>query len=153
MSTPPLTRTLTRSLLVTLALAVPFALAACGGEDAEGVTQVTPPTEETSEGLAADAPAEPRMEDGVQVVEITVVADGYQPQEIHLQEDVPARLVFTRTTDQTCATQIKVPAFAVGPVDLPLNEPVAVEFTPSAAGDFTFTCGMDMVSGSLVVQS
>lgn len=153
MNTLMLTRALTRTLLVALALAVPLALAACGGEEAmedmEGVTQATPPTDEH----AGETVAEPRMESGVQVVEVTVGPGGYQPREIPLQAGVPARLVFTRTTDQTCATQIKVPAFDIGPVDLPLGEPVTVEFTPAEAGDFTFTCGMDMVSGSLVVQS
>jgi hypothetical protein len=194
MNTPLLPRTLTRTLLIVLALTVPLTLAACGGDDAAeegmGDTQTMPPDRmdgqmpDQREGQMMDempmddgimeggtmeggmmeggmmddgarsrGSIQPRMEDGVQVVDINVGPGGYEPQEIRLRTGVPARLVFTRTTDQTCATQIKVPAFDIGPVDLPLGEPVAVELTPDEAGDFTFTCGMDMVSGSLMVQS
>lgn len=160
-NTPLLTRALARTLLVALALAVPLTLAACGGEEAvedtEGVTQVTPPADPVGEVAVdevptADEATTPRVEDGVQVAEVIVGAN-FEPDAISLEAGVPARLVFTRTTDQTCVTEVKVPAFDVGPVALPLNEPVAVEFTPDEAGTFAFVCGMDMVSGSLVVQS
>lgn len=150
-------------LVLPFLLVAALALAACGGETADEPIEEMPMDDgmtgdDMMDGNGMDAPttsgtvAEPRMEGGVQVVDVTVGAD-FDPDAIRLEAGVPARLVFTRTTDQTCVTEIKVPAFDVGPVDLPLGEPVAVEFTPDEAGDFTFTCGMDMVSGSLVVQS
>jgi plastocyanin domain-containing protein len=129
-----------------------FALAACGGdasdpepvEPDEGAMQGAPPAPE---------PAEPEMVNGVQVVEIEVGPMGYDPRAIRLERGVPARLVFTRTVDSECSSQVQIPAFDVPVTDLPMNEPVAVEFTPTETGDFEFVCGMDMQRGSLLIQS
>ena len=91
--------------------------------------------------------------DSVQVVQITVGPSGFEPKQIVLEAGVPARLVFTRTTDGTCAKQVQIPAFDVQKTDLPLNEPVSIELTPAEAGTFTFACGMDMLKGAIVVKS
>lgn len=96
---------------------------------------------------------ESSMDAGVQTTRIEVGSSGFEPQRVELKEGVPARLVFTRTTDGTCATQVQVPSFDVGPTDLPLNEPVTVGFTPTEDGTFSFACGMDMLKGTLVVTS
>lgn len=127
-------------------------LAACGGEpgdpepvDAdEGAMQGTPPT---------PAPTEPELVDGVQVVEIEAGPTGFEPRAVRLEAGVPARLVFTRTVASECSSQVTVPAFDVPVTDLPLNEPVAVAFTPTESGDFEFVCGMGMQRGALLVQS
>lgn len=149
--------TLALTLLFVIGLAAPLALAACGGDTADKPMEGQLSSDIMDRnGMDASATSrgamEPRMENGVQVLDINVGPGGYEPRDIRLRTGVPARLVFTRTTDETCATQIKVPAFDIGPVDLPLGEPVAVELTPNGVGDFTFTCGMDMVSGSLMIQ-
>jgi plastocyanin domain-containing protein len=36
--------------------------------------------------------------------------------------------------------------------DLPLNQPVTIELTPQKAGEIRYACGMDMISGVLVVD-
>lgn len=90
-------------------------------------------------------------QDSVQVVQVTVGPDGFEPQQIELEADAPARLVFTRTTDATCATEVQVPDFDIEKTELPLGEPVAIEFTPNEAGPFTFACGMGMLEGTLVI--
>lgn len=97
------------------------------------------------------APAVAPVEDGVQTAAVTVGPDGFAPDRIALRAGVPARLVFTRTTDRTCATEVQVPSFGVGKTALPLDEAVAVTFTPTEAGTFAFTCGMGMMRGTLVV--
>ncbi len=128
-------------------------LAACGGDEPmdkmEGVTQATPPTGEQAE----ETVAEPRMEDGVQVVEIEAGPMGYRPGSVALEAGVPARLVFTRTVDSACSSKVTIPAFGVAETELPMNEPVAVEFTPTEGGDYEFVCGMDMQRGSIMVHS
>ena len=35
---------------------------------------------------------------------------------------------------------------------LPLNQPVTIDFTPRAAGELTFVCGMNMLRGAVVVR-
>jgi len=41
----------------------------------------------------------------------------------------------------------------VSVTDLPLDEPVAVEFTPTVSGEFEFVCGTDMQRGSITIRS
>ncbi|HET6567492.1 MAG TPA: cupredoxin domain-containing protein [Rhodothermales bacterium] len=94
-----------------------------------------------------------RIEDGVQVVNIKVSEAGYQPTRILLKEGVPARLVFHRTVDAECAEQVQIPEFGIEKTDLPLNQDVAIEFTPRETGTFQFVCGMKMLKGTLVVKS
>jgi len=36
--------------------------------------------------------------------------------------------------------------------ELPLDKPVAFDFTPGESGEMTYLCGMGMISGVLVVQ-
>jgi hypothetical protein len=93
------------------------------------------------------------VEGGVQTAAVTVGPDGFAPKEVRLQAGVPARLVFKRTTDRTCATEVQIPAFGVGKTALPLGEEVVIAFTPEEAGTFDFSCGMDMMRGALVVTS
>lgn len=99
------------------------------------------------------APTQAVVADGVQTAEVTVGSGGFDPKEIGLQAGVPARLAFTRTTDRTCATEVQIPAFGVDKTALPLNEEVVIAFTPEEAGTFDFSCGMEMMRGTLVVTS
>lgn len=142
---------MTRFLLLTL-LAAPLALTACSNDAPDPVEAAADALEPLgTTPVPSAAPAEPHMEDGVQVVEVEAGVT-FSPDQIRLEAGVPARLVITRTAENTCITEVKVPAYDVGPVALPLGEPVAVEFTPTEAGDVSFTCGMDMVSGQIVVH-
>jgi cobalt-zinc-cadmium efflux system membrane fusion protein len=92
-----------------------------------------------------------QQEGGVQSVTITVTADGFQPDRIELKRDVPARLIFVREVEATCATSVTIQEFNVKQ-DLPFKAPVVVEFTPVKKGTFEFTCGMKMISGKIVVR-
>lgn len=82
---------------------------------------------------------------------IIVNRDGYRPAAIKLRNGVKARLVFIRKTDEGCGTEIVIPAYGINRA-LPLNQPVAVEFTPKKSGRFKMTCGMDMFRGAIVVR-
>ena len=163
-------------LLLPLVLAAPLALAACGDAPAEepvatssqmppGASDLDGETHEMPDGSvmagaehehvtdgADGATATAEMADGVQVVEVEAGRMGYQPREVRLVAGVPARLVFTRTVDDECSQRITIPAYDVAR-DLPLGEPVAVEFTPTEAGDLAFVCGMDMQRGTIAVAS
>lgn len=107
-------------------------------------------TESESNALVTE---EAELVDGVQVVRIEVTASGYRPQRIQLQEGVPTRLIFHRTVEGECPEQVQIPDFGVEKTTLPLNQDHAVEFTPTKSGEFTFACSMDMLQGTLVVES
>lgn len=145
-------------------LAAPLTLAACGDADVPA-DPAADASHEMADGTMmdgaehehmADADGEaatPEIVDGVQVIEIEAGRMGYQPRQIALEAGIPARLVFTRTVEGECSSQITVPAYDVPTTDLPMNEPVAIEFTPSEAGEVQFVCGMDMQRGTIAVVS
>ena len=82
---------------------------------------------------------------------MAVTEQGFEPARVTLRAGVPARLIVTRTTDNTCGTEVVVPSLGVKRA-LPLNTPVTIEFTPAKAGDVAFACGMNMLKGAIVVQ-
>jgi plastocyanin domain-containing protein len=63
----------------------------------------------------------------------------------------PVRLTITRTSDEGCGQQIVFPSLNVRR-DLPLNRAVVVDLAMPASGNIAFTCGMDMLRGSIVAQ-
>lgn len=122
-----------------------------GGERAGNKASPAAPVEDHS--AHTSTPVQARRQGDEQVVEVTVTASGFEPAQIALEAGRPARLVFTRKTETTCATDVQIPAYGIAATKLPLGEPVAITFTPDAAGTFTFACGMDMIQGSLLVKS
>lgn len=64
---------------------------------------------------------------------------------------VPARLLFTRVADITCATAVVFPSLNIKR-DLPLNQAVAIEFRPEKTGEMAFAYGMNMLCGTVVVE-
>ena len=87
----------------------------------------------------------------VQSATVTLTDNGYQPASLKLRRGVPARVTFVRRIEETCGTEIALPAYNIRHT-LPLNKPVVVEFTPDKAGEFNFTCGMGMLRGTVIVQ-
>ncbi|MEM1044207.1 MAG: cupredoxin domain-containing protein [Bacteroidota bacterium] len=166
-----MTRSFPRRTALAVLLAAPLTLAACAdGADErpdtpETVAEATGETHTMPDGTEMDGAehehiasadgeaASPEMVDGVQVIEIEAGRMGYQPRQIALEAGVPARLVFTRTVEGECSSQITIPAYDVPTTDLPLGEPVAVEFTPAEAGEVEFVCGMDMQRGTIAIAS
>lgn len=86
----------------------------------------------------------------VQEARVIVGEQGYEPARLSLRAATPARITFVRTTDKTCGTEVVFPSLDIKRA-LPLNAPVTIEFTPRQDGEITFTCGMDMLRGSIRV--
>ncbi len=84
-------------------------------------------------------------------VRVTAGVNGFDPWRIQARAGKPLVLVITRTTDDTCATEIVIPGAQVN-VPLPLGKPVRVEFTPSRAGTLRFACAMKMFQGEIEVE-
>lgn len=86
-----------------------------------------------------------------QVFEITVTSRGFEPSVVTAARGKPVKLVVTRTTERTCATEIVMKDFGVNR-SLPVGRPVEVVVSPKGPGTYRFACGMDMVAGVLKVQ-
>jgi plastocyanin domain-containing protein len=87
---------------------------------------------------------------GVQEVNVTVKG-GYSPDVIVVKQGRPVRLNFYRDETSGCSEQVLFGDFGVAR-DLPAFKTTPVEFTPNRAGEFTFTCGMNMLRGKLIVR-
>jgi plastocyanin domain-containing protein len=95
-----------------------------------------------------DAPPSPA---GRTEVSIKVDAVGYHPEEARAPAGKPARLIVTRTTDEGCGQELVIPSLKIKR-ELPLNQPVSIDITMPASGKLAFTCGMDMMKGSIVAD-
>jgi plastocyanin domain-containing protein len=87
----------------------------------------------------------------LQSFELQVTGDGFVPANIRVKKGQLVRLVVTRKTERTCATEIVIRDQGINQ-KLPLNKPVTVEFTPVKSGQLRYACGMDMISGVIVVE-
>jgi plastocyanin domain-containing protein len=111
-----------------------------------------------SESKSKPAPAGPAPvtagfvgADGVRSVPIAVKTAGYVPDQVMAKPGEQLKLVFTRVEPTECGAQVKVDN---GPVhDLPMNKPVEIAVTVPASGKVQFACGMDMMTGVVIVGS
>jgi plastocyanin domain-containing protein len=121
--------------LVWIVAAV-MALAACDKKDG---AKSSPP------------PAPPSVSaDGTRVIPINVNDAGYDPAKITAKAGEKLELEFTRRTPTECGSQVKVAGGAA--VDLPVGKPVKIAVTAPASGELSFVCGMDMMTGVIVVN-
>jgi plastocyanin domain-containing protein len=86
----------------------------------------------------------------VQEIKVTVKG-GYSPDVIVVRKDKPVRLSFYRDETNSCSEQVIFGDFGIAR-DLPAYKTTEVEFTPDRTGEFTFTCGMNMLRGKLIVE-
>ena len=89
-------------------------------------------------------------ESGVQEIKITVKG-GYSPDVVVVKEGVPVRLDFYRDETASCSEQVVFGDFGIAR-DLPAFRTTQIEFTPERKGEFTWTCGMNMLRGKLIVE-
>ena len=101
--------------------------------------------------LMAAAPAN-TASPGPRTVDVTVTDKGFEPDEIKVKKGESVKLVITRKTDATCAKQITIADAGIFKKPLPLNQAVEVIVTPKKDGEIRYACGMDMLSGVLLVE-
>lgn len=87
---------------------------------------------------------------GVQEIKVTVKG-GYSPDVILVKQGVPVRLDFYRDETASCSEQVVFGDFGIAR-NLPAFKTTPIEFTPDKTGEFTFTCGMNMIRGKLIVE-
>jgi plastocyanin domain-containing protein len=84
-------------------------------------------------------------------IDVKASGEGFTPNAITVKKGEPTTLVFTRTTDDTCATKVVFPDIKLEK-DLPLNQQVAVELPVDKDRTLAFQCGMGMFKSKVVIQ-
>jgi plastocyanin domain-containing protein len=131
----------------TLGILTILAFASACERDATATAQGAQPT--TTTATTADHSAHATAATGTADLQLTVDGTGYHPSSISAPPGKPVRLTITRMSDEGCGQQIVFPSLNIRR-DLPLNQAVTVEFRMPASGSVAFTCGMDMLRGSIV---
>jgi plastocyanin domain-containing protein len=126
-------------LAVIVALSLSFV--ACKKDEAKKPTAEQKSVPVTAGTVAAD---------GVRTVKIEAGKDGYVPETIAGKPGEKLVLVFTRTVEGECFSELKTPEGKVVP--LPMNSPVEIPVTVPQTGEVAFACGMDMFRGKIVAQ-
>lgn len=103
-------------------------------------------------GNAGNTPAKPMVgPSGEQVFTMEVTEAGFVPNKLEAVAGQPIKLVITRKTEKTCATEIVIKDYGINQ-KLPLNVTVEVTFTPTKPGKIHFACAMDMITGEIEVK-
>ncbi|MEP7149120.1 MAG: cupredoxin domain-containing protein [Acidobacteriota bacterium] len=82
---------------------------------------------------------------------IVVSENGFEPSTVNVRKGGKVSLAFYRADADNCGGEVVIPTQSIRKT-LPVGETVLVEFTPAAAGDLAFACGMDMLKGKIVVS-
>lgn len=78
------------------------------------------------------------------------VDGGYSPEVIQVPMGKTTTLNFLRTDPTPCLEEVVLGDFNIRKT-LPLNQKVSIEITPKKAGEFIYTCGMNMYRGKIIV--
>lgn len=84
-------------------------------------------------------------------VKVTADEKGFTPSSVTFKKGDKASLVFTRTSDETCATEVVFPELNIKK-DLPKGTPVTIDVPTDKEQKLTFQCGMGMYKSAVVVN-
>jgi len=76
----------------------------------------------------------------------------YKPYRIEIHESERVRLKFVRKESNPCTREVVFPKLGLRR-ELPTNQPVSIELSGLAPGEYEFKCGMNMIRGTLVVTA
>lgn len=79
-----------------------------------------------------------------------VVRGGYSPRRIEAVAGVPLQITFDRQESGDCTSRVVFSDLSLS-VALPAFEKTIVQITPEHAGQLDFSCGLNMIHGSLMV--
>jgi plastocyanin domain-containing protein len=86
------------------------------------------------------------------VDDVTIIVDGgYTPEVISIDQGKTTTLTFLRKDFSGCLEDVILGDFKIRK-HLPLNESVSISITPQHKGEFTYSCGMNMYHGRIIVR-
>lgn len=94
----------------------------------------------------SSAPIEPAY----QTIKMNVTASSFQPNHFTLKKGIPVKWIIDGSKASGCTKSIRAPKYNIA-ADV-AGKTQTIEFTPSDAGNFEFTCWMGMVRGSFLIQ-
>lgn len=94
-----------------------------------------------------------KKEDIVEVTDsVEILVDGgYQPDVISIPKGKPTKITFLRTDPSSCLEEVVLSDFKIRKF-LPMNKKVSIEIIPQEAGEYPFSCGMNMFHGKIIVK-
>ncbi len=110
--------------------------------------------EDAITGAHVTAQTPPPATDGRKRFAITVTDSGYTPDRIEIPRGEPVVLVFTRTSETTCAVDVHFTLPDGTRIDrrLPLGEHVEIPLQLDAPAEIPYECGMKMNHGVIIVR-
>lgn len=84
-------------------------------------------------------------------IEMMVTPTGYTPNVIKVKKGVPVELNITNPGDNSCFSTFMIPDFDLNNVNLKAGT-TKLTFTPDKEGEYTFSCGMNMFKGTVIVE-
>jgi len=88
--------------------------------------------------------------DGVVEVPFSIINTRYVPDSVSIPADKPVRLLLHRQEDVACSDRLVIKQLGID-VALAPNAVTTIDLPATAAGTYSMTCGMGMMSGQLVV--
>ncbi|MFA5932886.1 MAG: cupredoxin domain-containing protein [Microgenomates group bacterium] len=80
-----------------------------------------------------------------------VVNGGYSPEVISIPKGKTTEINFIRTDPTDCLSEVVLGDFKIRK-ELPLNQKVTVKITPTKAGEYGYSCAMNMYHGKIIVK-
>ena len=80
-----------------------------------------------------------------------IVEGGYTPENISVTRGEKTKITFLRKDTSSCLEEVVLGDFHIRKY-LPLNQPVTIEITPKKAGEYKYSCGMNMYHGKIIVK-
>jgi heme/copper-type cytochrome/quinol oxidase subunit 2 len=84
-------------------------------------------------------------------IEMMITPTGYTPNVIKVKNGVPVELNISNPGDNSCFSTFMMPEFDLNNVNLKAGT-TKLTFTPDKEGEYTFSCGMNMFKGTVIVE-
>lgn len=84
-------------------------------------------------------------------IKMEVTETGYSPNVIRVKKGVPVEIEFHNQLSNSCLSTFQLPSFNIN--NFSLNTGITnLTFTPDKTGEYTFSCGMNMYKGTVIVE-